>query len=217
MIKAIIFDMDGVLIDSPKYVWKTFNLLLKDEGVHFSDKNIKKYSGRSLKDQLKLWKKDYGIKDYNLKEFSKKAGEMQIKLMKKEFKEDVSLLNLIKNAKQQKIKLAVATSSMKWRAKKILNLLKLRKYFKVLVTAEDIKNHKPHPDIFLEASKRLKIKPKYCVVIEDAVNGITAAKRAKMKAIGKLTKFQSKQDLNKADLIIKNFSELSLQKINDLE
>ena len=75
MLKAIIFDMDGVLIDSTKCNWESFRELLKGEDVHFSDDYIRKNLGRSLRDQLNAWKQDFGIGDYDPLEFSKKAGE----------------------------------------------------------------------------------------------------------------------------------------------
>lgn len=212
-IKAIIFDMDGVLVNSTKYIWKSFNILLKDEGVHFSDDDIKKYLGHSLRDQLSLWKKEYKIKDYDVGEFSRKAGEMELGFMKKELKENKDLIELLKLKKKEGIKLAVATSSLRWRAERILDLLKIKEYFDAIVTAEDVKNHKPHPEIFLEAAKRLKVNPEYCVVIEDAVSGIEAAKAGKMMAIAFLTPYHTKQELSKADLIVSNFKELKELKI----
>lgn len=215
-IKAVIFDMDGVLVNSTKYIWKSFNILLKEEGVHFSDDDIKKYLGHSLRDDLALWKKEYKIKDYNLEEFSRKAGEMELGFMKKELKDNKNLMELLKLLKKDSIKLAVATSSLRWRAEKILDLLKIKGYFDVIVTAEDVKNHKPSPEIFLEAAKRLKVNPEYCVVIEDAANGIEAAKAGKMKAIAFLTPYHTKQELSKADLIISDFKELNLEKLEKI-
>lgn len=212
MLKAIIFDMDGVLVDSIKPIWESFNLLLKEEGVHFSDEYIKKNLARSLRDNLAAWKKEFGIKEYDLMEFSKRAGEIQFELLKHE-KVNQSLLNLLLQSRKQNIKCAVATSSLRWRAEKILDLLNIKEFFTVLVTADDIKNHKPAPDIFLEAARQLKIKPEECVVIEDAGNGIDAAKNANMKAIGLVTKYHPAHELKHADLVINDFSDINIDKI----
>lgn len=213
---AVIFDMDGVLINSPKYIWQSFNILVKDSGVHFSDKDIKRYLGRSLRDVLKLWRRDFGIKEYNPKEFSKKAFKIELELMKKELKPNLALKNLIRELKNKNVKLAVATSSTRGRAEKILDFLKIRKDFDVLITAENIKNHKPNPEIFLETSKHLKVNPENCVVVEDALSGIEAARSANMKVIGLVSPYQTKKELKRADLIIENFPELSYNKIKDL-
>lgn len=206
--------MDGVLVNSTKYIWKSFNILLKDEGVHFSDDYARKNIARSLRDNLNAWKEEFGIK-YDLMEFSKKAGTLQLEMLKNE-KPSRGLLNLLENAKTNKIKSAVGTASVKWRAEKILKLLEIEKYFDTLVTAEDTKNHKPHPDIFLEAAKRMEVKPEECIVIEDSGKGIEAAHRGNMKAIGLITEYNSSKELNHADLVIKDFSEISIDKLKTI-
>jgi len=215
MLKAIIFDMDGVLIDSIGPIWESFGRVLKDEGVHFSDDYIKKNLARSLRDNLQAWKTEFGIKDYDLMEFSKKAGEIQFELMKKA-KVNSELVALLQESKKANAVCAVATSSLRWRAEKILDLLDIKSFFQALVTADDIKNHKPAPDTFLEAAKKLNIKPEECVVIEDAGNGIDAAKNANIKTIALLTKYHSLDELKHADLVIKDFSELNIEKIKKL-
>ena len=212
MFKAIIFDMDGVLVDSIKPIWESFSTLLKDEGVHFSDEYIKKNLARSLRDNLKAWKKEFGIKDHDLMEFSRKATIIQLDLSKNQ-KVDPHLLGLLEQAKEQGIKCAVATSSLRWRAEKMLNLLNIRKFFDAVVTADDVKKHKPAPDVFLEAAKQIGINPEECIVIEDAGNGVEAAKNANMKAIELATKYNSADELKHADVTINNFSEMNIDRI----
>src|SRR3989344_2161388 len=215
MLKAIIFDMDGVLIDSIGPIWESFSRVLKEEGVQFSDDYIKRNLARSLRDNLQAWKTEFGIKDYDLMEFSKKAGEIQFELMKKE-KINTDLLNLLQESKKNNIACAVATSSLRWRAEKILDLLNIKDFFQTLVTADDIKNHKPAPDTFLAAANNLGVKTEECIVIEDAGNGIEAAKNANMKTVGLITKYHSADELKHADIVIKDFSELNIEKIKKL-
>ena len=207
--------MDGVLVDSVKPTWESFNILLKEEGVHFSDEYIKKNLARSLRDNLQAWKNEFGIKEHDVMEFSKKAGAIQLDLLKNE-KINPYLLNLLTSAKMQRVTCAIATSSLRWRAEKILQLLKIRTFFEVVVTADDVKNHKPAPDIFLEAAKRVEARPEECVVIEDAGNGIEAAKNAYMKAVGFITKYHSADELKHADFTINDFSEINLERIRQL-
>ena len=215
MLKAIIFDMDGVLVNSTKHVWKSFNILLKDEGVNFSRKYIRKNLGKSLRDLLKSWREEFGIREYDVLDFSKKSGAIQLNLMKDE-KPDKDLLNLLEEAKRSSIKCVVATSSMKWRANEILQLLEISDYFDYVVTAEDTKRHKPHPEVFLEAARRINIKPEDCVVIEDAVDGVEAAHKGGMKAVGLITEYNSVEEIKQADLMIRNFSEISIAKLKKL-
>jgi beta-phosphoglucomutase len=211
---AVIFDMDGVLIDSNKIVWDSFNKLLEPFGIHISDEEIKQRLGSSLRDNIDLWNKKYNL-NLNLEEFSRKSFEIQLKALEK-VKTDKNLINLLEDLKLNKILMSVGTSSKKSRTEEILNLLKIRDYFSAIVTANDVDKHKPDPSLFLEAAKRLGINPDQCVVIEDAQSGISAAKNGNMKAIGYLTKENSKDELKNADLIINNFKELNLKKLGSL-
>lgn len=216
MLKGIIFDMDGVLINSIKYVWKSFNILLKDSGVQFSNEDIKKGSGMSIRDQLKLWKKDYGIKDYDPEEFSRKSGEIELELMKKDLHPNKALNKLLKEAKEKQIKLAVATSSLRWRTDKILESLQIKDIFDVIVTAEDVENHKPSPDVFLKAAEQMNENPQDCIVFEDALSGVEAAIKGNMKVVAVKTGFLSEEELKDADMIINDFSEINIDKLKEM-
>lgn len=101
MLKAVIFDMDGVLINSTKYIWESFNILLKDSRIKLSNQDIKKYLGFSLRDTFKLWERDYGIKGYDLKEFSREAGEIELELMKKDLHPNDNLNKFLKELKRK--------------------------------------------------------------------------------------------------------------------
>lgn len=215
MLKAIIFDMDGVLIDSSKYIWEAHNSILEEEDIHLSKNEITPYRGMSLRDQYGIWKKKYGIKKYNLEEFRQKSLEIQQKLMKKE-KPNSSLVKLLKQAKEKNIRMAVATSSTRYRAKWILKKLKIIDYFESIVTADDVEKHKPEPHLFLAAAKKLSIEPEDCVVIEDAQNGIDAAKRANMKVVGLLRKHHTRAELGKADLVAESFDKLTIERLKKL-
>jgi len=216
MLKAFIFDMDGVLIDSPKIIQKTFAEILKEDGVDFNEENIGRYLGHSIKDMLKIWEKDYGIKGYNIQEFSRRCGKKELEILKKDVKPDERVIKFLKDAKFKGIKLAVATSSLKWRAIEILNFLNIKDMFDAIVSAEDVEKHKPEPDVFLEAAKRLNENPQNCIVFEDAKNGVEAARRSNMKVIAIKNGICSEEDLKDADMIINNFSEINLEKLYSL-
>lgn len=215
MLKAIIFDLDGVLIDSNKYIWEAHNSILEEEGIHLNRNEVKEYLGMSLRDQYGAWKKKYGIKKYNLEDFRQKSLEIQQKLMKNE-KPNPALVRLLKQLKENNIKLAVATSSTRYRAEWILKKLKIIDYFESIVTADDVEKHKPEPDLFLEAAKHIKTTPKCCVVIEDARTGIEAAKKANMKVVGRLREHHTRAELSEADLVIDSFDELTIERLKKL-
>lgn len=210
---AVIWDMDGVLVDSTKNIWESFSKLLKPHGIQFSDEDIKKYLGLSLRDQIASWKERWGV-ELELEKFSKQAGEAELEVMEK--KANKNLSKLLNELRKNKVPMGIGTSSLRWRAEKIIELLGIKDYFSVLISAEDITKHKPNPDIFLKVAEKLSIKPENCVVIEDAASGIEAAKRGNMKAIGYLTKYHKKSELRMADLIIEDFSEISYNKIKEM-
>ncbi len=216
MIKAVIFDMDGVLVDSVSCNIESFRVLLKEYGVDYSVDKHKELIGNSLKDQIAFWKREYNIDEaIDEQEFSRKAFEIQKQLMKY-CKIDPGLLVLLNNLKAKKLLMGIGTSSTKSRAETILKSLEIYKYFSTLITAEDVKEYKPNPAIFLSVAKKLKVQPGECVVIEDASSGIEAAKRAGMKTIGLINQFQTREDLRNADLLINSFKELNIDKILNL-
>ena len=215
IIKAIIFDMDGVLVDSVESNFKSFNMVLKKYNVKLNLNESQKYIGRALSNQIEMWKKDFNIKEeIDPQEFSKEAFQYQMKLIRDELKPDEDILNLINSSKDKGIKIAVATSSTKFRAEEILKLLNIYDKLDAFVTKEDVSRHKPAPDTFLKASSLLNINPKNCVVIEDATNGIEAANLAEMFSIAKLTKYHTKEDFESiADYIFEDFSEITIEKL----
>jgi len=216
MLKAIIFDMDGVLLDSPRYNFKSFNMALKKYGVQITkDEFAKKYLGGSLRDQLQQWKSIFLSipKDLDLMTFSAEALDYQMAMFKDELKPNKSILNLIDEAKKNQIKIAVATSSTTDRAKLILGHLGILDKLDTLITSEDVLKHKPSPDIFLKTAEVLNVKPEDCVVIEDAVDGIQAANNAKMKSVAKLTRYHTKEELAEADFIFEDFDGLKLDRL----
>ena len=212
---SVIFDMDGVLVNSMESILEAYNKALKNHGITVSGKDVKHYNGLSIFDTIDVWKKKYKI-EINIEDFIEEVNKIEAELLKKNHKPNIELIKFIKDLRKNKIALAVGSSSTRSRINRIIKLAKLEKYFSVIVGAEDVKNHKPDPDIFLKAVEKLNSTPEKCVVIEDAPLGIEAAKRANMKSIALLTPYHTKTQFKQADLIVRNFSELSFSKIKTL-
>ncbi|PIP34634.1 hypothetical protein COY23_00525 [bacterium (Candidatus Torokbacteria) CG_4_10_14_0_2_um_filter_35_8] len=212
---AVIFDMDGVLVDSLKHIKAAFNQILSPYRVSISEKEFEEYLATSPKDAVSLWKEKYNV-NISKEKFMKKTTEMEFNLLEKDAKLNSSLVKFLDELKEKNVPIGIGTSSHRKRTEKFLKLMKLQNYFQIIVNAEDVKKHKPAPDLFLEVAKKLDIKPKHCVVIEDSKDGIRAAKKANMKIIGLTTSYQTRKDLKKADLIINDFSELSYEKVKKL-
>jgi HAD superfamily hydrolase (TIGR01509 family) len=210
MLKGLIFDLDGTLIDSHKYIWPSFEKLL---GIKLTDEDIQQALGLPLKDFLKVWGKKYGIKPLEFREFSKKSADNALALMRQDNNYNSGLHNLLQNAKRKEMKIAIATSSTRWRADQIIDILEIRSHLDYLVTTEDVTNNKPHPEIFLTAAQAIGVSPSECLVFEDAISGLTAAKRAGMKSIAMKTEYCSQEDLKDASRIITSFSDITLQQL----
>ncbi|MFQ5632494.1 MAG: HAD family hydrolase [bacterium] len=120
---------------------------------------------------------------------------------------------LLEDLHNHGIKLALATSGSKVRMEAVLEILDLQTAFTATLSAEDVKNAKPGPEIFLKAAQRLDVSPESCVVIEESADGVTAAKQAGMFCIGYQGQAQVDQDLSEADWIVRDFSELTYKSI----
>ncbi|TSA54384.1 MAG: HAD family phosphatase [Planctomycetaceae bacterium] len=115
---------------------------------------------------------------------------------------------LIKDLKNSGFALAIGSSTPRSNLEFMLKNLPIEKYFDAMVVGEDVKNGKPAPDTFLKAAEKLDIAPEYCVVVEDAVQGLKAAKNAGMAVVA-VTTTRSRDDLTIADMIVDSLEELS--------
>lgn len=209
---AILFDMDGVLLDSNELAANSFNAVLKPYGITMADVKDEfgeGYKGGSLRDFLAAVKEQYGH-TFDLQDFSKQAGDLFfVEMEKMNVKADAALVQLLEDLRQQNFKLAVGTSSMRWRAIKILDMLGVASYFDVVITADEVTEHKPNPHVYLEAAKQLGANTESCLVVEDAESGIEAGHRAGMKVIGFAKYDVPAGALQNADLIVKDWAELT--------
>jgi HAD superfamily hydrolase (TIGR01509 family) len=114
----------------------------------------------------------------------------------------------LKQIKQLNVPVALATSSRRAKMEMVMEKLNLLNYFDTVVTGGDVKNGKPAPDIFIKAADKLSVSPHNCIVFEDAVNGVKAAKNADMKCVA-ISSTQSPEALQEADLIIDSFKNIS--------
>ena len=99
----------------------------------------------------------------------------------------------------------------------VLERNKIKNYFDEIISGQDLSNNKPHPEPYLFAASKLKIKPKDCIVFEDSKNGIISAKEAKMFCIGLKTKFGKNQDLSRADLLISKYSNIKIEELKKIK
>lgn len=217
MLKAVIFDMDGVIIDSEPIYFKVANEIFHELGIRVSEEEIHSYVGTTSKNMWSKIKQKHGL-DCPVGDLIKMEIDNYIDylLYKEDIKPIDKVTDFIEDLHKNNIKLALASSAARLSIKIIVKKFKLEDYFKIRISGEEIKNGKPAPDIFLHASDYLDAKPDECVVVEDSTNGVKAAKAAGMKCIGYKNINSGNQDLSSSDMVISNFSEISYIKLCEL-
>jgi HAD superfamily hydrolase (TIGR01509 family) len=208
-IKAIIFDMDGVLVDSEPHHFKIEKKLFAKLNLNISDEEHSTYMGTATD---LMWRTIVSHKKLTLN--IKDLVEQTILESKLHFSSQENLVpmsglvELLDKFHKKGLPMAVASSSGQEIIDIILQNTNLKKYFKYTVSSELVGGSKPEPDIFLHTAKLLGVKPGECVVIEDSANGIRAAKAAKMYCIAYNGVSSNNQDQSLADKQIVDFSEL---------
>ena len=182
-IKAVIFDMDGVLIDSEPLWRKAMIEGFASIGVLITEEDCKKTTGNRLKEVVEYWFEKLDILDFLPTEIEHRIINMLVKLINKEGKAISGVIEVINFCNNKNIKIGLATSSSNLLMEAVLEKLKLKNTFKCSISAENMKYGKPHPEVFLSCASQLQISPLECIVIEDSINGVIAAKAAFMRVI----------------------------------
>lgn len=213
MLKGVIFDLDGVIVNTVPLHFKAWEKMFGGYQRKFSFDDYKnKVDGIPRLDGARAILSD--LSEGELKKAAAKKQEYFLEFLDREgTKVFGDALNLIKELKVNHIKVAVISSS-----KNCLHILKKAKIdnlFDVIITGNDIERGKPEPDIFLLACKRLNLEPSECVVLEDSVLGVEAAKQGNFKCIG-VDRYKRPQRLTKADLVVDTLKELKLEKLRAL-
>lgn len=214
MIQTVIFDMDGVIVDTEPVHHFAYQQHFKQLNIEVSAELYASFTGNSTKNIYERLKSVYGLKEEVVD-----LVEVKRNLFNEAFdqKEDLFLLDgvetLIQDLHQNGMQLVLASSSANVTIQRIFNRFDLDKYFTHKVSGEDFPKSKPHPAIFLKAAELAQTPVKNCIVIEDSTNGIMAAKAAGIYCVG-YDSFHSKlQDYSLADQVISHFNELSFEKI----
>lgn len=211
-IKAAIFDLDGVIVDTAKYHFHAWKRLADELGIDFTIEDNERLKGvsriKSLEIVLEIGGKTYdhetkeklAVKKNNwYKEYIEKMDESELL---------EGAIEFIESLKDNGIKVVLGSASKN--AMLILTKLNVLHYFDAIIDGTKVKKAKPDPEVFLLGAKAVGVKPEDCVVFEDAEAGIEAAHRAMMKVIG----VGESITLGKSDLKIKGLHEMSLEKLN---
>ena len=209
MFDAVIFDWDGTLADTRFAVVTAFQKVLKEMGCNVTDEFVERRIGIGTKRTLvgALQARNKPFTDRGIKELVKKKTKVQVRLTHtvRLFEGAASLLESL----QGKTKVALASMSSREVINRLLDEKGVRRYFHVVVTADDVIHPKPNPEAFLKCADYLRCPPDKCVVVEDSIFGVKAAKQAGMRCIAIPTGAYSKEELGGKypDLIVSSVRE----------
>ncbi len=210
MLKAVLFDMDGVLVDSePVHFAANSKMMQETFGIELIYDDYRKFIGSTIEKIWKFYREKYNLLDYDWSELMEKAESVLYAMVEKNgYPEIEGTKNIIKELKNKGYQLAVASSSPMAKILRNLETLGITQYFDVMVSGMEVENPKPAPDIFLKAAESLGVEPDECIVIEDSRNGVLAAKAAGMAALGFVNPNSGNQDLSDADYLFEDFKNI---------
>ena len=206
---AVIFDMDGVLINSEPFYMEVEKQNFRKLGLNISNEEHQTFQGTATDLMWKILKSKYEIA-YSVDELVEMTNAVVTQYFQslKVIAPMPGVEKLLQHLFEKGTPLALASSSYPDVIQLILAKTGLKKYFKTIVDSQMAGASKPEPDIFLLAAKKLHIPPEKCLVIEDSTNGIKAAKTAGMKAVAFAGPGSESQDQSEADWIIRDFGDL---------
>ena len=215
-IKAVIFDLDGTLLDNNEVHLKAWKQYLKENNKQISVEDFKEnISGRTNKDAIEhIYQKEM-TEDEASKYYLEKE-EIYRKMYRSDIAPITGLQDFLEELHKHKIAMAIATSGIQVNIDFMFDHVPIKKYFKKIVNSGDVSKGKPDPEIFLKAAEALHIPPENCIVFEDSIAGVRAGKSAGMKVVA-LTTTHTPEELKEADLVIKDYNEIDFERLMSLQ
>ena len=208
-LRAVIFDLDGILADSEPWWNEIDSKLLAEYGVIYRGEYHRDVLGVSYRLAVEFYKKAFGL-SASIEELMRRRGEIATEFFANRVGLFPSTKRTLERLRDMKVHLAIATSSVSASARPFLDRHGLTPFFDGIVTGDEIERGKPDPDIYLRAAKKLGIGADACLVIEDALSGIAAGRAAGMRVAAiPDRRFVDARDYEKeADYVVGNLSEI---------
>jgi len=216
MIKAVLFDFDGVVVDSEPVHYETFREFVEPLGIRVdTDRWYREFAGTGSKNIFTVLLGEAGIKDgKTIDDYVEKRKKVYGKLVRKGLvKKKGGIENFLKKLKKMKIRTAVVSGGHPENIEAALKVIGLKKYFDIVIGSGNYKRRKPYPDAFITGAKKLGVKPDECIVIEDSLSGFKAAKKAKMKTV--LMHSPAVKYIKTKEKVIRNYREFPMKLLRD--
>ena len=213
-VKAVIWDMDGVIADTAPYHFKAWQDVFRKREVDFTKDDFKRNFGRRndtiIRDTL-----GEQISQSEIEAIAREKEETFRKVAGKNIKPLPGAVKLLESLRRRGFKIALASSAPIENIRLVTGGLGIENYFHSIVTGRDVAEGKPSPQGFLLAAQKLGVEPKDCVVIEDAIAGVSACKRAGMHCIA-VTNTHPRESLAEADLVVDSLEEVTVDDLEEL-
>ncbi|WP_347926224.1 HAD family phosphatase [Pontimicrobium sp. SW4] len=217
MIKAVIFDMDGVIVNSEPLHKKAYAEMFNTVGINVSSQLYESFTGQSTYNICKTL-----CSKFDLQNTPQELVNLKRQYFKYIFENDKDLdlidgvHNIIKDYYKNGLTLVLASSASMTTINNVFNRFDLDKYFKDKLSGADLKASKPHPEIFINAAKSSGYNRNECIVIEDSTNGIKAANSADIYCIGYKSEHSKNQDYSTANKVVTSFEDITFDKIKSI-
>jgi len=212
MIEACLFDLDGVVVDTAKYHYIAWKALAEELGFNFTLEDNERLKGVSRMQSLEILL-EIGGKQFSKQEklaMAEKKNTLYVSFIEKMTPEETlpGVEKFLQELRSKGIKIALGSASKN--APMILSRIQLTEMFDAVVDGNSISEAKPNPEVFLQGAQKLDVNPENCVVFEDAIAGVEAARNANMHCIG----IGLQENLGLADLVIPGFDGFTIEKLN---
>jgi HAD superfamily hydrolase (TIGR01509 family) len=214
--KAVIFDMDGVLVDSEQHWVHVETEFLQGFVPGWTDRMQKSILGMSAFDVHRLLVEKHAV-SISSDEFLERYQDLANDIYGVKSSLIEGTIDLAGRLKESGLPLAIASSSPRAWVSIVVERFTLDRFFSATSCSDDVGGKgKPAPDVYLHAAEQLKVEPKHCIAIEDTSKGLSSARAAGMATIALRNGFNDEQDLSQADLLVSTLAETSLAQLNEL-
>ena len=217
MLKGLLFDMDGVLVNNLEIHRQAFAEFFRFYGVERTFDELNRVFGRGNDDIMgELMPRDV-VERVGIRELGYQKEAIYRRIYASIIEPQPGLINFLADAEREGLRSAVGSSGYRVNVDFVLDKCDIARYFSAIVAGDEVTNCKPHPEIYLTAAAKLGLKPSECVVFEDAEAGIEAAHSAGIKVIALATTFDREfLTLTDADVIVDDFRDVTIEMLREL-